>query len=87
MVLSSLPQNKAMIKEFMAHVAKAELMCQTPKGMMYKVSNVDMEWIREKQSTGELQSGTTMLDIPSDTMIDMETYTLQLSSPPGLLNP
>jgi hypothetical protein len=78
---------KAMVKEFMSRIEKAELMCQTPKGMIYKVPNVDMEWIREKESTGELQSGTTMLDIPSDTMIDMESYTLQLSSPPGLLNP
>jgi hypothetical protein len=76
----------AYLKEVMADVIREELVCQSSRGMVYNIRNVDEEWIAEKKSAGELISGETVLDIPSGTMIDMKTYTLQLSSPPGLLN-
>lgn len=76
----------AYLKEVMADVSREELVCQSSKGMVYHVPNVDEKWLTEKKSAGELISGETVLVIPWDTMIDMETYTLQLSSPPGLSN-
>jgi hypothetical protein len=76
----------AYLKQVMADVSREELVCQNSKGMVYNVPNVDKKWITEKKSAGELISGETVLEIPSDTMVDMKTYTLQLSSPPGLSN-
>lgn len=76
----------AYIKEAHAAVRRQELGCQTSNGISYNIPIADKEWIRAKTSTGDLISGETVLDIPPETLVDMATYTLQLSSPPGLLN-
>eukprot|EP00980_Cylindrotheca_fusiformis_P030322 scaffold24655_cov147-Cylindrotheca_fusiformis.AAC.1 len=76
----------AVVKEIMATVDRATLNCQTPSGRMYSVPQVDTEWIRRREFQGELFSGETELDIPLDTLVDAETYVLQLETPPDLIN-
>jgi hypothetical protein len=76
----------ALVKEIMSNVDRANLQCLTPSGMLYTIPHVDKEWIQQKQSAEELFSGETMLDIPPNTLIDMETQTLQLDFPPKLVN-
>lgn len=76
----------AVVKEIMTTVDRASLSCLTRSGKIYSVPLVDTQWIRQKELQRELFSGVTSLDIPPDTMIDTETQTLQLDTPPGLLN-
>eukprot|EP00526_Cylindrotheca_closterium_P021838 CAMPEP_0113616202 /NCGR_PEP_ID=MMETSP0017_2-20120614/8114_1 /TAXON_ID=2856 /ORGANISM="Cylindrotheca closterium" /LENGTH=117 /DNA_ID=CAMNT_0000525501 /DNA_START=75 /DNA_END=428 /DNA_ORIENTATION=+ /assembly_acc=CAM_ASM_000147 len=63
-----------------------KLVCESSDGMMYDVPLVDTAWIEEKRQSGELVSGATVLDLPENTMVDMQTWSLILSAPPGLLN-
>lgn len=63
-----------------------ELLCKTRDGVLLNIQSVDGTWIRQKRAAGELISGKTVLEVPPGTMIDTQTYQLELSSPPGLLN-
>eukprot|EP00980_Cylindrotheca_fusiformis_P018251 scaffold5930_cov177-Cylindrotheca_fusiformis.AAC.6 len=76
----------AYIKEILADVVRQELVCHTSNGRIFAVPSADQEWIDEKQKTGELISGETILDLPPNTMVDMEKFSLDLAYPPGLLN-
>eukprot|EP00980_Cylindrotheca_fusiformis_P003004 scaffold695_cov113-Cylindrotheca_fusiformis.AAC.1 len=76
----------AYIKEILADVTMQELVCFTSNGKIFAVPSADQEWIDEKQRTGELISGETILDLPPNTMVDMETFSIDLAYPPNLLN-
>ena len=76
----------AIVKDILSIQEEATLLCQTPSGMHYNVPFASTEWIRVREESGELRSGQTKLDIPSDALIDKETYTIQLQSPPKLIN-
>eukprot|EP00980_Cylindrotheca_fusiformis_P018249 scaffold5930_cov177-Cylindrotheca_fusiformis.AAC.4 len=76
----------AYIKEILADVVRQELVCHTSNGRIFAVPSANQEWIDEKQKTGELISGETILDLPPSTMVNMEAFSLDLAYPPGLLN-
>ena len=63
-----------------------KLVCEAENGIMYVVPQVNTAWIEEKRTSGELVSGQTLLDLPANTMVDMDTWSLVLSGPPGLKN-
>eukprot|EP00526_Cylindrotheca_closterium_P008237 CAMPEP_0113609012 /NCGR_PEP_ID=MMETSP0017_2-20120614/4244_1 /TAXON_ID=2856 /ORGANISM="Cylindrotheca closterium" /LENGTH=819 /DNA_ID=CAMNT_0000517761 /DNA_START=189 /DNA_END=2648 /DNA_ORIENTATION=+ /assembly_acc=CAM_ASM_000147 len=70
-----------------ATVDRADLQCATPSGMLYTIPQVDKAWIEEKQLNHELISGVSQIDLPPNTLIDVETQTLVLDSEPILRNP
>lgn len=76
----------AYVEEIMAEKDIASLQCVTPSGMDYDIPHVDTDWIRKKQQTAELFSGETLLEIPDNTIIDLNTQTLLLDGPPTLVN-
>jgi aspartate carbamoyltransferase regulatory subunit len=76
----------AVVKEIMSVEDTAELQCSTPSDMVYTIPHVDTAWIRQKETSGELISGETLLDIPPNTFINKKTQTLSLDAPPTLVN-
>lgn len=62
------------------------LLCLTPSGKDFIISSVNAEWIEEKLMLNELFSGSTILDIPVDSLINLETQTIELDEPPMLVN-
>lgn len=76
----------AFIEIIDAEVDVEKLICEAKDGMMYDIPQVDKAWIEEKRQSGELISGQTQLDLPENTMVDMQTWSLILSGPPDLLN-
>ena len=62
------------------------LLCLTPSGKDFVVSSVDANWIEQKMMSDELYSGSTILDIPGNSLINIETQTIELEQPPVLVN-
>ena len=46
------------------------LACETPSGFIYEVP-VTGEWLQEKRSSGELRSGSTILELSAGTEVDV----------------
>jgi hypothetical protein len=76
----------AVVKEIMSFEDTAELQCSTPSDLVYTIPHVDTAWIRQKETSGELISGETLLDIPPNTFMNEKTQTLLLDAPPTLMN-
>ncbi|KAL3940774.1 MAG: hypothetical protein SGBAC_004756, partial [Bacillariaceae sp.] len=62
------------------------LLCLTPSGKDYIISSANVEWIESKIISDELYSGSTLLDIPDNSLINLETQTIELHTPPVLIN-
>lgn len=65
-------------------IDRDDLLCQTPSGMLYNISSVGDSWVEQKMLTGELFSGETILDIPTDATLNEQTQTLEMDQPPVL---
>lgn len=65
-------------------VDRDDLLCQTPSGMLYNVSSVGDAWINKRRLSGELISGETILELPYGTMLNTDTQTLEMETPPIL---
>ncbi|CAJ1961537.1 unnamed protein product [Cylindrotheca closterium] len=75
-----------MVERIDADEDTAVLLCLTPSGKDYIISSVDAEWIEAKTSSNELYSGLTILDLPDNSLINLETQTIELEAPPVLVN-
>ena len=66
-------------------VDRDDLLCQTPSGMLYNVSSVGDAWVKKHMLSGELISGETILEIPTNTLLNTDTDALEMDEPPILL--
>lgn len=76
----------AMVERIDADEDTMVLLCLTPNGKDFVIPSVKAEWIEAKILSNELHSGLTILDIPDNSLINLKTQTLELVSPPGLIN-
>jgi hypothetical protein len=98
-VSSQMPLNEpctALVKNVLLNVSaysddvvpieETSLLCETPSGMLYEVPSATSEWISEKEISGDLFSGQTVLNFPPGTLIDAKTQTLRVNYVPLLIN-